>query len=73
MATDYQKTIALTLASLSGGGQNIKFGLLMAGSTVATLPILVLFLFVQKYLLLKVHRDHLPKIPEVSLSYMQLN
>ena len=49
MATDYQKTIALTLASLSGGGQNIKFGLLMAGSTVATLPILGL-LFVQKYL-----------------------
>jgi len=51
MATDHQKTIALTLASLSGGGQNIKFGLLMAGSTVATLPILVLFLFVQKYLI----------------------
>jgi multiple sugar transport system permease protein len=51
MATDNRKTIALTLASLSGGGQNIKFGLLMAGSTVATLPIMVLFLFVQKYLI----------------------
>jgi multiple sugar transport system permease protein len=42
--------VALTLESLSGGGQNIKFGLLMAGSTVATLPVLLLFLFVQKYL-----------------------
>jgi multiple sugar transport system permease protein len=50
MATDERKTVALTLESLSGGGQNIKFGLLMAGSTVATLPVLLLFLFVQKYL-----------------------
>ena len=45
IASDDRKTVALTLAALSGGGENIKFGLLMAGSTVATLPILVLFLF----------------------------
>ena len=51
IASDDRKTVALTLAALSGGGENIKFGLLMAGSTLATLPILVLFLFVQKYLI----------------------
>jgi multiple sugar transport system permease protein len=50
MATDDRKTVALTLASLSGGGENIKFGPLMAASTVVTLPILALFLLVQKYL-----------------------
>ncbi len=51
IASDDRKTVALILAALSGGGENIKFGLLMAGSTLATLPILVLFLFVQKYLI----------------------
>ncbi len=50
MATDERKTVALTLDALSGGGQNIKFGLLMAGSTVTTLPILLLFILIQKYL-----------------------
>jgi multiple sugar transport system permease protein len=35
---------------LTGGGQNIKFGLLMAASTVATLPVILIFLFLQKYL-----------------------
>ena len=50
MATDERKTVALTLDALSGGGQNIKFGLLMAGSTITTLPILLLFILIQKYL-----------------------
>lgn len=45
------KTIPVTLASLVGGGQNINFGLLMAGSTVTTLPILLIFLILQKYLI----------------------
>jgi multiple sugar transport system permease protein len=47
---DTMKTIPTTLASLVGGGQNINYGLLMAGSTVATLPILLIFLVLQKYL-----------------------
>ena len=50
ISTDELKTITVTLASLTGGGQNIKFGLLMAASTVATLPIILIFLFLQKYL-----------------------
>lgn len=50
ISTDHLKTITVTLAALTGGGQNIKFGLLMAASTVATLPILLIFLFLQKYL-----------------------
>lgn len=51
IASDSRKTISVTLASLAGGGQNINIGQLMAGSTLATLPILVLFLFLQKYLI----------------------
>lgn len=47
---DTMKTIPTTLGSLVGGGQNINYGLLMAGSTVATLPILLIFLVLQKYL-----------------------
>jgi multiple sugar transport system permease protein len=50
ISTDELKTITVTLASLTGGGQNIKFGLLMAASTVATVPIIIIFLFLQKYL-----------------------
>lgn len=50
ISTDQLKTITVTLAALTGGGQNIKFGLLMAASTVATVPILLIFLFLQKYL-----------------------
>jgi multiple sugar transport system permease protein len=50
VSLDTMKTIPTTLASLVGGGQNINFGLLMAGSTVATLPILLIFLVLQKYL-----------------------
>lgn len=48
--TDELKTITVTLAALTGGGQNIKFGLLMAASTVATVPVMLIFLFLQKYL-----------------------
>ena len=48
--SDSLRTITITLDSLTGGGQNIKFGLLMAASTVATVPILLIFLFLQKYL-----------------------
>ena len=48
--TDSLRTITITLDSLTGGGQNIKFGLLMAASTVATVPILLIFLFLQKHL-----------------------
>ena len=51
ISTDDLKTITVTLAALTGGGQNIKFGLLMAASTVATLPIILIFLFLQKYLI----------------------
>ncbi len=50
ISTDDLKTITVTLAALTGGGQNIKFSLLMAASTVATLPIILIFLFLQKYL-----------------------
>jgi multiple sugar transport system permease protein len=50
ISTDDLKTITVTLESLTGGGQNIKFGLLMAASTIATLPIILIFLFLQKYL-----------------------
>ena len=50
ISTDELKTVTVTLASLTGGGQNIKFGLLMAASTVATVPIILIFLFLQKYL-----------------------
>ena len=48
--SDGLRTITITLDSLTGGGQNIKFGLLMAASTVATVPILLIFLFLQKHL-----------------------
>lgn len=48
---DTMKTVPVTLAALVGGGQNINFGLLMAASTVTTAPILLLFLFLQKYLI----------------------
>ena len=48
--SDGLRTITVTLDSLTGGGQNIKFGLLMAASTVATVPILLIFLFLQKHL-----------------------
>lgn len=51
LTVDNMKTIPVTLASLVGGGQNINFGLLMAGSTVTTLPILLIFLILQKYLI----------------------
>jgi multiple sugar transport system permease protein len=50
VSSDHLRTITVTLDSLTGGGQNIKFGLLMAASVVATLPILLIFLFLQKYL-----------------------
>jgi len=50
LSLDTMKTVPVTLAALVGGGQNINFGLLMAASTVTTAPILVLFLFLQKYL-----------------------
>jgi multiple sugar transport system permease protein len=50
ISTDELKTITVTLAALTGGGQNIKFGLLMAASTVATVPVMLIFLFLQKYL-----------------------
>ena len=50
VSSDQLRTITVTLDSLTGGGQNIRFGLLMAASTVATLPILLIFLFLQKYL-----------------------
>ena len=48
--SDGLRTITITLDSLTGGGQNIKFGLLMAASTVATVPILLIFLFLQRHL-----------------------
>lgn len=51
ISTDELKTVTITLAALTGGGQNIKFGLLMAASTVATLPIILIFFFLQKYLI----------------------
>lgn len=51
VSSDHLRTVTVTLETLSGGGQNIKFGLLMAASTVATLPVLVIFLFLQKYLI----------------------
>jgi multiple sugar transport system permease protein len=51
VSSDHLRTITVTLDSLTGGGQNIKFGLLMAASTVATVPILLIFLFLQKYLI----------------------
>ena len=47
---DRLRTITITLDALTGGGQNIKFGLLMAASTVATIPILLIFLLLQKHL-----------------------
>lgn len=50
VSSDRLRTITVTLEALTGGGQNIKFGLLMAASVVATLPILLIFLFLQKYL-----------------------
>ena len=50
VSADHLRTVTVTLETLSGGGQNIKFGLLMAASTVATLPVLLIFLFLQKYL-----------------------
>lgn len=50
VSSDHLRTITVTLDSLTGGGQNIKFGLLMAASVVATIPILLIFLFLQKYL-----------------------
>jgi multiple sugar transport system permease protein len=50
VSADHLRTVTVTLETLSGGGQNIKFGLLMAASTVATVPILLIFLFLQKYL-----------------------
>jgi ABC-type glycerol-3-phosphate transport system permease component len=50
VSSDHLRTVTVTLASLAGGGQNIKFGLLMAASTVATVPILLIFLFLQKHL-----------------------
>jgi multiple sugar transport system permease protein len=50
VSADHLRTVTVTLETLSGGGQNIKFGLLMAASTVATVPILFIFLFLQKYL-----------------------
>lgn len=49
IATDDRKTMSVTLAQLAGGGQNINLGQLMAGSTMATLPILVLFLAMERY------------------------
>ena len=48
--SDRLRTITITLDALTGGGQNIKFGLLMAASTVATVPILLIFLFLQRHL-----------------------
>ena len=48
--SDKLRTITITLDALTGGGQNIKFGLLMAASTVATVPILLIFLFLQRHL-----------------------
>jgi ABC-type glycerol-3-phosphate transport system permease component len=50
LQSDELKTVSVTLANLVGGGQNINFGLLMAGSAVTTAPILLIFLFLQKYL-----------------------
>lgn len=50
VSSDHLRTITVTLETLTGGGQNIKFGLLMAASVIATLPILLIFLFLQKYL-----------------------
>jgi ABC-type glycerol-3-phosphate transport system permease component len=50
VSSDHLRTVTVTLESLAGGGQNIKFGLLMAASTVTTLPILLIFLFLQRYL-----------------------
>lgn len=50
VSSDHLRTVTATLASLSGGGQNIKFGLLMAASTVVTVPILLIFLLMQKHL-----------------------
>jgi len=50
VSADHLRIVTVTLETLSGGGQNIKFGLLMAASTVATVPILFIFLFLQKYL-----------------------
>jgi multiple sugar transport system permease protein len=50
VSADHLRTVTVTLETLSGGGQNIKFGLLMAASTVTTLPVLLIFLFLQKYL-----------------------
>ncbi len=51
LSVEVNKTVPLTLSSLTGGGQNINFGLLMAGSVVATLPILLIFVLLQKYVL----------------------
>ena len=48
--SDRLRTITVTLDALTGGGQNIKFGLLMAASTVATVPIMLIFLFLQRHL-----------------------
>ena len=50
ISSDSLRTITITLDALTGGGQNIKFGLLMAASTVATVPILLIFLVLQKHL-----------------------
>ncbi|MDE2790757.1 MAG: carbohydrate ABC transporter permease [Paracoccaceae bacterium] len=50
ISSDSLRTITITLDALTGGGQNIKFGLLMAASTVATVPILLIFLFLQRHL-----------------------
>jgi ABC-type glycerol-3-phosphate transport system permease component len=50
VSSDHLRTVTVTLESLAGGGQNIQFGLLMAASTVTTLPILLIFLFLQRYL-----------------------
>ncbi|MEM7023856.1 MAG: carbohydrate ABC transporter permease [Pseudomonadota bacterium] len=48
ISTSELNTVTVTLDSLTGGGQNIKFGLLMAASTVVTVPVLLMFLFMQK-------------------------
>ncbi len=50
ISSDSLRTVTITLDALTGGGQNIKFGLLMAASTVATVPILLIFLFLQRHL-----------------------
>lgn len=48
IASDANKTIPIGLASMLGS-YDIRWGEIMAGSTIITLPLLVIFVFLSRY------------------------